>query len=526
VTNETFPEGPDAESSEPPRNRLRRSDRLASGLRPTRSLVRAFAVIGGMRASLVDEYEGERNYSIALFFILLATTVEAAIAGGFAISQAFTGSTGETQVPIWGIVTFALVWGAIIFAVDRFMVVGLEGIHGFRALIMMVFRGFLALVLGVVMATPLALAVFESDIQEEIRLIQGEEIGRLEGQLAVAQKDYDEKLAKTNGAQDALDAAIAGRDPDPESAPAVVGARDALATAQTSCDIAKDKAAKEENGQLPVSEGGSGKSGNGPQLRALRSAETAACSRVAGAQQTVNDAVVRASQVPENIEDLIAQRNDELRQANTHLDNADENVQHFSGIVENAQDDRSYGLLTSLAGLDRLIHGRPAADGLPAVEGNAQARAGHLWLSVFLVCLELMPVLFKGTKQALHGWRDPDYLTEYEKACKRQDTGAYDRLDQWETDATSAWTTESTLQRTNADGVRERQTELQDEMNDEIVLTQRLLMRQALREWRHEQAERLGISPAELSRELDGERERTDPASRGPRPETGGGTNE
>jgi hypothetical protein len=471
-----FPQGPaPAMPPGPPEPRRGLGARLA----------RSLAVIGGMRASLVDEYEGERAQSISLALILFATTVEAMVAGAFAVSQAFTGPDGQSAVPWPGVVAFALVWGAIIFVIDRFMVVGLEGIHAYRALIMVIFRGVLAFVLGVVISTPLVLAVFESDIKTEIKLIQAEEVAEIEQQVDRAREDYQDRDAEVREAQTALEEAEAALNPNPDTDPDVQDAEQAAAEAADACAEANDLAAKEQNGQLPPPEG-SGNAGSGPQLRALRADAEQRCGEAERAQDAANDARRLARVVPDNAGEIVAQEKKALDELAQQRADAAADVEHLQGEVEEAQGDQSYGLLTSLEGLERVTANDP------------RAAAGHFWLAALLISLELMPVLFKGTKQALRGWGDPEYRTDYEQACKRQDDGAYTRLDQWESDLTASWSTDSGLLRTNAEDMRERQEELHRAMNGEIVQVQSQLMQLTLREWRREQAARLGVDPGDL----------------------------
>lgn len=462
-----------------------------------------------MRPSLLDQFVGDRQQYVAMGFIILATTTEAMISGGFAVSRAFSDADGAPIVPWWGIIAFALVWGAIIFAIDRFMVLGLEGIHGLRALVMIVFRGGLALLLGFVMATPLVIAVLSADLSAEVKHVQGEQLQGLVAQQTAAKEKWDELQLKADDAKVALDEAQAARTPNPLGDPDYQAARARADESLRQATAAAEKAAREFNGVLPKSQGGSGRGGYGPQYVAYKKAaddlRRIADADEAAAKQAFQDADV----VPDNIDAVITQRTEDWTNSTTAAKNAYDIYQHYVQNTASAQQSQSPGLLTSMTALDHLINGRPATADEPAQPANANAALTHGFLVGLLIALELTPVLFKGVKQALHGWgENKGYLTPYEQACREQDEQARTRMLQWETDATQAWSSESSLQATNADDMAARQAELQAEMNEEVVLTQRVLMRRALRAWRREQTSRWGDQDAaEFEAELDGERE-------------------
>jgi hypothetical protein len=464
---------------------------------PATAVGRWLAVLAGMRPSLVDRYAGDRHQFIALAFILFATTVEAAVSGGFAVSQAFRNDAGVSTVPWWGVVLFAMVWGLIIFTIDRYMVLGLDGIHGYRALIMIAFRGALALVLGVVMSTPLVIALFSSDLHNEVIKIQGDQLNAIVAQQDTAQEKVREAGQKQKAAWNAYNAAKSEQHPDPLNNPDYTKALVQANASETACENARQQAALEYDDGAT-----SGHAGVGPAYTALEETANSKCNVAAADEAAAQQAYANATKANPNIDKEITASYEEWQAAEQVATDAKKTADQFSDQVAKAESQKSIGLLTQLTALNALTR------------GNSEARWGHWGIIALLVGLELMPVLFKGVKQSLHGWRGDEYLSLYEQACKVEDEATFKQLRQWHEDATKAWQKESSLQTSTAKDMALKQKGLQQEMNDEIVLTQRVLMRRALREWREVQARQWGQSADDLETEMEAMRVVDDEARR------------
>jgi hypothetical protein len=483
-------------------------DRQAA--RRASTIGRRLAVLGGMRPTLVDAFAGERHMTIALSCVLLATMVEAMTSGGFAVAQAFPATETRAAVPLPVVLTFAVAWGLIIFAIDRYMVLGLEGVHGGRALILMLFRAVLALILGFVMATPLVIAILSSDLQTQIRVIKGEELEQVQRQQADAWAAYLDLKATSDLAQTELAGERAKRTPTPDDDPDVVRTRQTMEASRQACAAAELKAAQEYNGVLPKEQGGSGTKGPGPQWRALDAAAETTCAQATADARAYDSAIVAAGVVPEGLDEAIGARRLAADQALAASDDAYAAYRATADAVEDARNGASSGLLTSMAALSRLIDGHPATAATtttaarPATPPDRQAWWTHAGLVAVLIALELTPVLFKGTRQALHGWRrGEDYLSPYERACRDEDERAGRRIAEWDDATSAAWRTEAEVVVRSAEDMSARQQSLQQDMNAEVVVTQRVLMRHALRQWRREQAARWGANAAELENEVE-----------------------
>jgi hypothetical protein len=126
------------------------------------------AVLAGARPDVLAAAPGARARFVALGGVLLSTGGLAAVSAAFAVHMA---------LGMWW--PFALLvglgWGAVIVNLDRMLLVGMSHDASLkRNLVMAVPRVGLALVLGVVVATPLTLQVFHKEIDTEIATMQAE----------------------------------------------------------------------------------------------------------------------------------------------------------------------------------------------------------------------------------------------------------------------------------------------------------------------------------------------------------------
>ncbi|GAB4091438.1 DUF4407 domain-containing protein [Flaviaesturariibacter terrae] len=112
----------------------------------------------GAHAPLLKQYPSEGIKYSGLGGVLLATFVLAALSSGYAIYSIF-------EHLGWTIV-FALVWGLIIFNFDRFLVSTMRkyGVSRRRQFLLALPRIVLALLIGVTIARPLELKIFEKEI--------------------------------------------------------------------------------------------------------------------------------------------------------------------------------------------------------------------------------------------------------------------------------------------------------------------------------------------------------------------------
>src|SRR5215207_8508786 len=134
-----------------------------------RSVGDRLAVLAGARLDVLSVAPGSRARFVALGGVLLSTGGLAAVSAAFAVHMA---------LGVWW--PFALLvglgWGAVIVNLDRMVLVGMGHDSSLkRNLVLAVPRVGLALILGIVVATPLTLQVFSQEIDTEIVTMQAEQ---------------------------------------------------------------------------------------------------------------------------------------------------------------------------------------------------------------------------------------------------------------------------------------------------------------------------------------------------------------
>ena len=126
-----------------------------------------FIFCSGANTSILNRTPTEVNKYVGIGATIFFTGVFAAIAAAYALYTVF-----ESK---WIIIPIALVWGLMIFNLDRFIVSTMKKKGSFgRDIISATPRLILALLIAVVIAKPLELKIFESEIESELVLMQQE----------------------------------------------------------------------------------------------------------------------------------------------------------------------------------------------------------------------------------------------------------------------------------------------------------------------------------------------------------------
>jgi hypothetical protein len=143
-------------------NGLSRGDELYSydSFSPTKKPVDSNFLwwCAGAHQKLLKQFPSEHSKYSGLGGVLLATFVLATLSGGYAVHSVFNNW-------FWTI-GFAIIWGLIIFNFDRFLVSTMRkyGVSRRKQIMMAVPRLLLALLIGLVIARPLELKIFEKEI--------------------------------------------------------------------------------------------------------------------------------------------------------------------------------------------------------------------------------------------------------------------------------------------------------------------------------------------------------------------------
>ncbi|MGN6418042.1 MAG: DUF4407 domain-containing protein [Pseudobacter sp.] len=147
----------------------------------------------GAHQDLLKQFPSEHSKYSGLGGVILATFVLASISAGYAIYSVF-GSWGWT-------ILFGLIWGIIIFNFDRFLVSTMRkyGVSKRKQVWMAIPRVFLALLIGVTIARPLELKIFEKEIDTQVtknlhkKMQENDSLLRIEHQVqinnALAERD-------------------------------------------------------------------------------------------------------------------------------------------------------------------------------------------------------------------------------------------------------------------------------------------------------------------------------------------------
>jgi len=116
----------------------------------------------GAHQQLVRNSPSEHSKYSGLGGVILATFVLATLSSGYAVYSVF-GNIGWT-------ILFAVIWGVIIFNFDRFLVSTMRkyGISRRKQLWMAIPRILLALIIGITIARPLELKIFEKEINVKV----------------------------------------------------------------------------------------------------------------------------------------------------------------------------------------------------------------------------------------------------------------------------------------------------------------------------------------------------------------------
>lgn len=145
----------------------------------------------GAHQRLLRESPSEHSKYSGLGGVILATFVLAALSSGYAVYTVF-GNLGWT-------ILFAIIWGVIIFNFDRFLVSTMRkyGITRRKQLWMAFPRLLLALIIGITIARPLELKIFEKEINVKVaenahkKMLMNDSLLQLENQALIQSADLE-----------------------------------------------------------------------------------------------------------------------------------------------------------------------------------------------------------------------------------------------------------------------------------------------------------------------------------------------
>ncbi|TYP90818.1 DUF4407 domain-containing protein [Blastococcus xanthinilyticus] len=354
----------------------------------------ALTVLAGARPDVLAAAPGARQRFVALGGVLLSTGALAAVSAAFAVAMA---------LGVWWplAVLVGLGWGTVVVNLDRMLLVGMAHDASLkRNLVMAVPRVGLALVLGVVVATPLTLQVFHKEIDAEIVTMQAEAADAYQATLATDSRfAHLPELTEEIAAQEAIIASGGAAD----AGLAVV--RDAVAGKQVTFDAAVATARELEAKAQCELDGtcGTGDAGTGEAYAQARAAADAQAAVVETARADLAAAVAAVGAAEGRSASLAASSLDGDRAELARLTAEQDRLQ----AAFDEQNEGSGGILLRLEALDRLG------------DGNATLAAAQFMLSLLFMCVEVLPVLMK----LLLNFSPP---TAYDRLAALRDSGDVD----------------------------------------------------------------------------------------------------
>lgn len=165
-----------------------------------------FLFCSGVHVPMLKRAPSEVNKYGGIGATIFFTGLLAAFSGGYAMWTVFN--------QWWAALLFGLVWGLMIFNLDRYIVSGMKKRNSFKNEFgMAIPRLVLAVLIAVVISKPLELQVFNKEIQQELITMEQQVFKTQEDKVKERfQKRTDELNAEITGLNNAIQAQAAKRD--------------------------------------------------------------------------------------------------------------------------------------------------------------------------------------------------------------------------------------------------------------------------------------------------------------------------
>ena len=140
-----------------------------------KKLTSFFLLCSGADSNLLEKCPTETSKYAGMGATIFFTGVFAALASGYALYTVFDS--------ILAAAIFGLIWGLMIFNLDRYIVSSMRKDGGWREFWTAAPRVVLAVIISIVIARPLELKIFEKEINPELIVMEQEVYARQESQL-------------------------------------------------------------------------------------------------------------------------------------------------------------------------------------------------------------------------------------------------------------------------------------------------------------------------------------------------------
>jgi hypothetical protein len=335
-------------------------------------LTNVMLTVAGTDRNVLRQAPGETTKQAALGGAIFTTAVVAALSSSLAFRMAL-------HAPLWLAVIGGALWGIAILNLDRWLVVSsMRQRNVFWTLMQAVPRLLLALVIGLVVSTPLTLQIFNSEINAQLKVTQADALAAFEARM-----DSDPRFASLESERERIaeiqHSLATGTPADAVLAhPEVTELREQLAAVDEDFREAEKDVACEKEGTC-----GSGRAGVGPAAadkiarRDRLSAERSALQKQLDAKK-VEVAASAERTAAQNATDLRAELAALTQRVEATEAERDREVAVHQMAVQN-----NTGLLARLGALHNLEVADP------------NLRTAHWTLFLFLTAFECLPVLFK-----------------------------------------------------------------------------------------------------------------------------------
>lgn len=153
---------------------------------------RILRVLTGVNERVLDDLPTERPRYTALACVMICTAAIGGISMFFALGEVM-GAVDGWFVPL------ALFWSAFVLCLDRWLVASMSGRRFGAKVATAVFRLFVAMIFGFIIAEPLVLRIFQTAIVAQIRTTRTEHLAQLQGQLEACNPASGQQPASANG---------------------------------------------------------------------------------------------------------------------------------------------------------------------------------------------------------------------------------------------------------------------------------------------------------------------------------------
>lgn len=353
--------------------------------RPSLRLGTALARLGGADLAILEQTTAQKSRFIQMGLVLLSTAGLAALSMTYALVDGL-------RTPVVAAAALGLVWGVVILNLDRLLIVTMRPTNSrWRLFAMVAPRIVMAALLGIVIATPLTLRIFASEIAAQMNLDNARA-----AQVLAEQRRNDPRVAELEAVKADIaryERILAGE--VTYTSPLVAQAQAALSAAEADL-AAKRQAYDEANltwrceryGELCA--GGSGIPGDGARAEVARQRLDVATADLAAAQAAADSARSALAEAQEQARAesaarLAADQAEAERQLVGKRERRDELEQQLAALTDQdaAIQAQNTGLLARVEALDRLG------------DQSMSARLAHLSVAGVLFMVELLPVLVK-----------------------------------------------------------------------------------------------------------------------------------